>query len=1274
MTDVIKLSKKAFTWAVVTLTIVWSMGLAAVAAPLAAQAADCPELEPGDNIQFEGSKSVFVLNDLLERVAYPHVSYYETWNGGSFANVHVLPTSCGEVYPPATELPLSVNPAPGTLLVKTTSLPDVYAILPGNCRAHIASEAVAKALYGNNWGSKVVDMNDVWFASLSCVSDPITEAIPHEGMVISTEAGGTQYLVQDGMLHEVDGTVGYAQVVSEEVFNSYDVEAGSTVTPAEVRANPVQANFDGSGNGNGNGNQQAAGNLSVALSANTPASRNLPDGSQFNDMLVANFTASQEDVKLKGLTVTREGFLANTNITGVSVWDESGRRHGEVMTSFNSDNQVVVGFASDPILIAKGDTESVTVRFNFGSTASGGTVRATLSSASAVDTDADVSGSFPVRGNEMSTVDGSSSLSSVEVAAQAVGGNSASTDAGNVEIGQTKDIAKFKFTETTGKNDVQIEQLVFFFDGTMKDGDLSDLKVVAPDNTVLGTVSAVSDRYATVVFDQPFTVQSGDNEVLTLRATVNNGSGNYFRVGLQNDYDLLVKDKAESVYLLPSDGAGDWNAMYASDGYFKMKSGTLTVTKRSDSTSGNVSAGADNVVLASFDVRAVGEDIEVRKLGVEITTTAGSKDLSGNVKIMVGGKQVLSFSGDYSTSLYVDGSGSQRNLSQYFTVKSGETVKLEVVGNIDDNASSDTYTASVGNMYGKRLSTLDFSDNMPSSDAGSTSGNQLTVQSTSVTLVKDTSVGNSTLSKGANHVIGQFSVRAGNAEGICLTNVSLKFAAQNGVFNAPTDLQNLSVWLGDVQLGTTLGSVATSSNSFSGNLCLNANETQKLKVKADVNSASNGGPVSTTIDSFTYIGRSTNNSTSDTATDPVGQDMTLGSAQVLISAVNDSTTVSSIRLPGAQQQMGRWKIEAQNDTVAVKMITFQVRDDSYADDTSAGNFGDFSLYDAADLSTPLNASPVTYIAGSGNGYVRFQGLNLSVPANASKQLVLKSTVNGGDTMDRASINVFVVRSDSTTDMEIYDSAGAQLGVNAIDNPNSTSGSDSRFSTSTYYMFHNAAPSISKVSVGSSLDANSEAKLFSFTIANSGDREMRIASTTINVAASGMTADSSFTTGTIQTWKLYEANGAGGLGTLLASTSSCKLIGGSAGTGFASGCSINANAASGNTLNVTFGADQSTSDNWTSDYLTVSAGSSRTFVFVADTSAVTAGKTTGTVNVTAKLDGATGFDATADTNEDNWADGVVLYFYKQVVGGSENTDPHSASDSYDVTGDTLKLTL
>lgn len=1272
MTNAIKVGKRAFTWSVVVMTIAWSMGVAALV-PLTAHAADCPSLSAGDLFKVTGSSAVYLLNADMERMYFPHANVYNTWYA-DFAGVQEMPMSddngdaCIDAYPSGG----GVNFRPGSRLVKTVESPSVYAIGPDNTKHKLASATIAADLYGSGWGGLVYDLPPVFDSNMS-VGSQITSSDLQDGMLVKTADSATIYTVDGGELYEVDGTLpsfmsGDVRTVSATVFATA-ADSGSTKTVASLTADPSQGGVVIGGEGEG---EVEAGDMAVALAASTPASANIADGTAYNSILKINVTAGSTQVSLDGLTITRTGLIANSNVTGVSVWDAEGNRHGEVMSSFGSNNEVVIGFASDPILVAANSTETVTVKFNLGTSASGGTVGAKIASVDAINTDATVTGSFPIESNVMSVVDGASSLAAAQVEMQTVGGASASTGSANTEIGEIKDIAKVKITETTGINDIAVDRFVFYIEGTLGDDDVTDFELYSPTNELLGTADYAVDNYLTLVLDEPYTVEKSKNRTLTLKAKFVDGSAKWLRVQLQNDYDVLVKDKALGYYLIPDSDSTSGNAWTAgnyvgSTGYFILKSGSLTITKSSDSPSGQVSAGASDVVLAKFDVKAVGEDLEIRKMGVEIvSSTQGSYDLNGNVKLVMDGQTLLTFSGTYAATLYVDGSGSQRSLSQYVTIKSGETKVLEVIGNIDASASTgDDYTVQVGNFYAKRMSTKDFADNLPASTIA-TAANQVTVNATNLTFVKDTSYGNTTVSKSSTQLLGQYKLKAGTAEGICLTNLAITLAGY-GTVSAPQDYTNLAVWFGDEQFGSTVTTVATSSNSFGSNKCLAANEEKTLYVKAYVNSTAGAGPVSTTIDAnYTYVGASTGevDSTNDAV---IGQDITLGSANLLLTAVNDSTTVSSIRMPSTSAvQLGKWKLEAQNDTIGVSKITFQLRDHGYGDDTTAGNFGTMYLYDSTNMSTPLGTA--SYVAGTGNGYVQFVGFNLSVASNQSKYLVLQGTINGGSTLNAASKNVFVIKSDATTDMTASASSGGTLTTSQIDAVAGDDTTNSRFATSTWYLFHNVAPTIANYSLGTALESSATAKLFRFTITNNGDREMKLGTMTMNIASSGMTAASA-STGTIGSWKLYEANTTGGLGTLLDATSTCELQGGADN----SGCYYN--SATGNSIDVEFGPATRNSGSWSDGYILIEPGSSRTFIATADTTAIFNGKTTGQVSVTAKFDGATGFSTTAGSDGDTyWSDGVIYYYYKQTAGGSYNSTYYTASDSYDVLGDTLKASL
>ena len=63
---------------VVTMTILWSVGIAALI-PATVLAVDCPELEAGDLFKVPGNSAVYLLNADMERMYFPSSEVFHTW-------------------------------------------------------------------------------------------------------------------------------------------------------------------------------------------------------------------------------------------------------------------------------------------------------------------------------------------------------------------------------------------------------------------------------------------------------------------------------------------------------------------------------------------------------------------------------------------------------------------------------------------------------------------------------------------------------------------------------------------------------------------------------------------------------------------------------------------------------------------------------------------------------------------------------------------------------------------------------------------------------------------------------------------------------------------------------------------------------------------------------------------------------------------------------------------------------------------------------------------
>lgn len=1243
MNDVIKFGKKAFTASVVGTTMLWSLGVAALL-PAVANAAVCPTLSAGDMVKVSGKPAIYSVNGSGKILYFPSGDEFKSWTSLSatapnqYASQGYLTITqdCFDSLAVPSTYPGGVNYRPGSYVVKRPSSDQLYVVLPGNSLAKV-SVTDAKALYGTNY--KVMTVADAFWPHYVNRGADVMGTV-HEGMLVSKD-GKTWYVDTGMVLREVTATG-----MTANRFKAAFVHA---VPASYLAGTSVGAMLDASDSKLTNRTQDGAivpgpvvgGSLNVSLAADNPAAANIADGSAYNSVLKLNLSAGAT-VNVTGITLTKTGLIANTNITGVSVWDAQGNRHGDVMTSLTSDNKVTVSFGSSPITVAAGTSESLLVAVNIATSANSGLVGFNVAAATDVASNGTVAGSFPVVGNQMSIIDGNASLGAYTVTGQSVGGSAtqpASTASGNANIGDMqKEVAKFRFSETSGNEDLQISRLTLYAAGTIQDSDLANISVYAPDGTLLGNGGMLSNRYVTVKFATTYTVPKSTNRDLSVKVDVVNGSTRNFNFHLQSDYDMLVKGVTTGFYVLPT----SFTDTTSTSAWFNMGSGTLTVNKNVASPAGNISAGASSIVLAKFDVKAVGENMELRKMGLGINRNNGAQtNLTGNVTVRDAADGTVYLTVAASTASLYTPAGAQNNLSSYINLTASQTKTLEVIGNVDSAATSGvSYTVGIGNFYAKRASTLDFADNLPNSTNTSTAANQLTVSATSLTCNRDTAMGSVTRAPGATTVIGQYICTAGTSEDVRLSNANINFGLTTGI--AANMFQNLSLWNGSTQLGTTVSTVASSSNAFSFDLTIPKNTTAVIQMKALVVSGSSG-VVTSSFGTYNFNGK--NSGTAGTGQPVAGQQVTVGAGNLYVTAVSDATTVSRIYGPGQTGvQLGKWKFTAANDDVTLNKLTFTSGySNASGDATALGTYGTLSLYDGA-----TKLADASYVTGD----VVFTGFSSTIPMDNYKVLTLKGSTNASGVITNNTTTAFALKSDSNTDMEARSAAGALLGTADISATSSTNVSvaEARFATSTAYIFHDAYPTIAAVSLGSALPLDSLAKVLKFTVTNNGTRDLRIGSSTITFNISGLVGNGAPTaaSGTIRDFRLYEDNGSGGLGSRIATQDTVV------GTTTANPSTINFNVANDNDSML--------------NNLVVAPGTSRTFIVTADTSNMLSTKTDGSVTLSAKIAGSTGWSGTA------WNTGDLYYFYTPVAG-SENAAPgYRHSDSYEVTGGTLSYTL
>ncbi len=996
--------------------------------------------------------------------------------------------------------------------------------------------------------------------------------------------------------------------------------------------------------------QPAQAGLTVALADDTPGAAIIPDGSLYNPVLKLDFTAGGQEVVVTGVTITRGGYIENTNITGISAWDEEGNRLGNIVTALTADGKATIDFGSNDLVIGDGETKSVTIKVNIAADTNSGTLNFKVASKDdiAVEDGVTINGTFPIVSNTMSITNGESSLGDVRVRAISVGAldsSSAQSGSGNVKVGdENVTIAKFRFTQNNSKEAIQIEKVVVYVEGTVnEDKDLKNFELYAPDGTLLASAEKAVDRYVTFNLDTPYEIPKGMTKDLTVKVDIVDGSTHYFRAQIQNDYDVMIKGKTTGAYLVPEDSDGDaFDA--GTDGanansYFRIKVGDLTVSKAATSPTGNVSPGDQDVVLAKFNLKAVGEKLELRKMNIAVYRT-GATALTGSVKVRDAdtGTTYLSVAASdpglqITSAVTSTDSLDTQNLSTYIVIGSGETKTIEITGTISSNATSgNTYTVYVGKFYAKRYSSNDYTY-LPDSTTPY-AANALQVGGVSLSVNPNAAFTGKRVAKGSTAAqVGEFVLGASSADDIRISSIQMKYSTTTGIQNVYLAKED------GTQLGDTVGTPSASGDSISVALTIPKNTSQILKVFADVTTDASDGDFYVYIpaNGITAYGVNSSKDASGPDSNVTSSSVTVGSASLTISRAADAPS-SQIVLAGEDGVvLDKIKFEASYEDLTLKEITLQLTSASttlWSYTTSvAANIEKVYLYDGDTL---LNegGTPVA------NGQVAITGLNVTLPADSTKVLTVKADITGSGTLTSKSVGGIKVYPTSTDYLAVYSSTGLMSSGITL---TTTTADATSYAQSNYFLFTDAAPTVTVPSGWDGTRTGSPAgqePIAKYTVTNNGSRTLTLTDLDLTVTLSGVSSNTS----TVKNFRLYDSSD-----TLIATSTT--------------------DVANATTVTVTFDID---------GYGTIEEiaanGGSETYTIKADTTSIEAGESNPaqtTARLSTSIGGSKGYSSTDTTGDDElyWADSDITYKY--TPSGKSPETGLKACDSVTVYGATLQ---
>lgn len=590
--------KKIFSAVVSATTIAWSVGAGALALPSVASAASA-----GDLIKASGP-AVYYLHTDGKRYVFPNEKTYFSWFK-DFSSVKTISDSeLASIFVGG-----NVTVRPGTYLAKVTTDPKVYAISHDGQLHWIESEAIAKALYGDNWAQRVIDVPDAFFVNYS-VGASLSTAVHPDGTVVSKD--GSKWVIASGKARKIaDDSVfaanGYNAAFTIPTTIAY--MADSNVTAREGRLADV---IFGAGT-------PVSGNITVALASDTPAGMVVPKNASSVMLAKYNFTAGSTDAMITGLRLRRVGVGSTTDLSNVYLYDANGTRLTTGRTINSQTNEVE--FNGLNIAISAGMTKSLVVTGDFSSpTLVGGQHSFQIIDSSAVISGGVVSGSFPVAGNVFTV--GTTAAGRLDV--------QKGTTPTNPTLGATEaEISNFKLTANT--NDIEVRRITLLQSGSISASDLTNFKLYTGSTLVASTAALVGDKIV-LNFTTPYVITNGTTKTFSLKAAVGGRTGRTITTYVEYTTDVYAVDKlynsgAAVCIINTTTGCNSSSASFDGSSTnlitVTTQGGALSIAYNGPATQ-NVAKGSQDVTLFKFSIANSESDVEIRNVDFKIQGNGSS--------------------------------------------------------------------------------------------------------------------------------------------------------------------------------------------------------------------------------------------------------------------------------------------------------------------------------------------------------------------------------------------------------------------------------------------------------------------------------------------------------------------------------------------------------------------------------------------------------------------------------------------------------------------------
>lgn len=731
--------------------------------------------------------------------------------------------------------------------------------------------------------------------------------------------------------------------------------------------------------------------LKVMLSPTSPNGTVLVTGQAIGDL--ADFTFANptgSPISVTNLSFKRVGVSNDSTMTNVYLYNMGTRltdSAGVSSSAFSYANP------SGLFTVPAGGTYTVSVRSDIASGTQGQQIGVQLVSVTSNGT-LDSSVSLPVMG-------GYQTISAANLAGVDYSSN---TTPSATSISPQNDFPLWQNTVSVSTNPVKLSSIKFTNLGSIDSTYVTNLRLYV-DGVQVGSAMPTLGADRTVTFDLTASpaMLSTQSHVVKVLANITGGASRTIQFSVQRTADAMFVDNQLGQPVTTTVASATFSAVSAGVVTINSVSGGsgVSVSLSANSPTQNVAVGASSVKWASFSMLASGENVKVSDLYVYSTNSINTQGGLKNGKIFFNGVQV----GSTKDLGYSSGTATDFSLGSSLILPAGIASTVDVYADAKTSTStnlSNNETVSVSLKGATSNAQGQSSLNAVNVPSTSTTGNTITVTSSTLTATKYTGYGNQTMIPGQTGAkIGAFTLSTGSTEGVTVNTINFTFPAA-----VSSTITNLTIK--DDATGATLGSVISTpstSNSYAVNLDIPVSSTKTIDIYADILSGANSGTLQATITTST-TGTGDITGTSASAASTALQTITLGNGLLTVTT-GAGDPVSNNVLAGASSVMvGEFNFAASNSSYTVQNLAILVPNGAA---TSVTNLT-LKYKDVNGAAQSVTQS-LAVNASSAYATATFTGLNMYVPLNDSANLDVYAgtpTIASGATSG-AGINVLLDR-------------------------------------------------------------------------------------------------------------------------------------------------------------------------------------------------------------------------------------------------------------------------